>query len=131
MKSLQNLVGKSICFSGGLNGECFQPDGYLGVVVYMCNRGKVPTTVKLDEDRKKKLEKLLARIFVEEGKKVSLQEALGRAVDTALEDDEFLRDLAELPPLEEDPAWKMLKKPKHWNIEDASENIDEHIYGDR
>lgn len=85
--------------------------------------------VKLDEDRKRKLEKLLAEVLLKRDKKISLQEALGRAVDRALEDDEFLWDLADLPPLEEDPGWKMLKKPKHWNIEDSSESIDKHIYG--
>ncbi len=90
----------------------------------------MPTTVKLDEERKKKLEKLLAKIFVEQGEKITLQEALGRAVDAALESDEFLRELAELPPLEEDPGWEMLENPKHWGVEDASENIDEHVYGE-
>lgn len=86
-------------------------------------------TVKLDEERKRKLEKLLAKLVVEEGKKVTLQEALGRAVDRALEDDEFLEGLADIPPLEEDPAWKMVENPKSWNIEDSSEDIDEHLYG--
>lgn len=90
----------------------------------------MPTTVKIDEERKEKLEKLLAKIFVEKGKKITLQKALNRAVDTALESDEFLSHLAELPPLEEDPGWKMLKEPKHWGIKDSSENIDEHIYGE-
>lgn len=86
-------------------------------------------TVKLDEDRKRKLEKLLAELLVEREKKIPLQEALGKAVDRALEDDEFLKDLAELPSLEEDPGWKMLKKPKHWKVKDSSEGIDKHLYG--
>ncbi len=86
-------------------------------------------TVKLDEERKKKLERLLAKLMVEEGKKVTLQEALGRAVDRALEDDEFLEDLSDIPPLEEDPAWKMIENPKRWNVKDSSEDIDEHLYG--
>lgn len=83
----------------------------------------------MDEERKRKLEKLLAKLLIERGKKITLQEALGQAVDKALEDDGFLRELAELPPLEEDFAWKMLKKPKHWHVEDSSKNIDEHLYG--
>lgn len=87
------------------------------------------TTVKLDEDRKRKLEKLLAELLIEREKKIPLQEALGKAVDRALEDEDFLKDLAELPSLEEDPGWKMLKKPKHWGIEDSSEDIDKHLYG--
>jgi len=35
----------------------------------------------------------------------------------------------ELPPLEEDPAWKKLEKPKRWGIKDSSKRIDEFLYG--
>jgi hypothetical protein len=44
-------------------------------------------------------------------------------------EDEFVQSLKVLPPLEEDPAWKMLEKPKHWGVKDASERIDEFLYG--
>ncbi len=86
-------------------------------------------TVKLDEERKRKLERLLARLRLEKGEKISFQEALGKAVDRALEDDQFLEELADLPPLEQDPSWRMLDEPKSWGVEDSSKKVDEHLYG--
>jgi hypothetical protein len=50
---------------------------------------------------------------LQEGKKVTIQEAVGIMIDHALEDEEpFTQNFKELPPLEEDPAWKMLENPK-------------------
>lgn len=90
------------------------------------------TTVKLDEDRKRALDKFLASLVVEEGVKVTLQEALGLMVDYSLENrDELAKRIKKLPPLEEDPAWTMLEKPDDWGVEDASERIDEYLYGER
>lgn len=87
-------------------------------------------TVKLDEQRKKSLDKFLASLLVEEGIKVTLQEALGLMVDYTLENQkEFVKKLKGLPPLEEDPAWKMLHTPDDWGVADASEKIDEYLYG--
>jgi len=37
--------------------------------------------------------------------------------------------LKKLPPLEEDPAWKILKHPNDWKVKDASERVDEYLYG--
>jgi len=92
----------------------------------------VVTTVKLDEDRKRALDKFLASLVVEEGVKVTLQEALGLMVDYSLENrDELAKRIKKLPPLEEDPAWTMLEKPDDWGVEDASERIDEYLYGER
>jgi len=39
------------------------------------------------------------------------------------------KECVTLPPLEEDPAWKMIQNPKHWGIKDASTRIDECLYG--
>ena len=90
------------------------------------------TTVKLDEDRKRALDKFLASLVVEDGVKVTLQEALGLMVDYSLENrDELAKRIKKLPPLEEDPAWTMLEKPDDWGVEDASERIDECLYGER
>jgi len=90
------------------------------------------TTVKLDEDRKRALDKFIASLIVEGGVKVSLQEALGLMVDYSLENrDELVKRIRKLPPLEDDPAWTMLEKPDDWGVEDASERIDEHLYGER
>ncbi len=51
-------------------------------------------------------------------------------VDYSLQNrDEFIKRLKWLPPLEKDPAWKMLNQPDDWGVEDASEKIDEYLYG--
>ena len=90
------------------------------------------TTVKLDESRKQALDRFLASLVVEGGVKVSLQEALGLMVDYSLENrDEFVKRIKKLPPLEDDPAWRMLEEPDDWGVEDASEKIDEYLYGER
>lgn len=91
---------------------------------------KVATTVKIDEERKQKLERYLASLLLRRGKKIPMQRALGMMVDHALGCKEFAQKLEELPPLEEDPAWKLLKKPKNWGVRDASEKIDEYVYGE-
>jgi hypothetical protein len=87
-------------------------------------------TVKIDRRRKEKVEKFLAALILEEGLKINFQDALGLMIDYSLENrHEIIKRLKEIPPLELDPAWKMLKNPDDWKVEDASEKIDEHIYG--
>ncbi len=86
-------------------------------------------TVKIGEEQKKRLERLLARLLIERDKKISFQEALSRAVDHALEDEGFVQKLAGTPSLEEDYAWQMLDRPKRTGIRDLSEGIDRWLYG--
>jgi hypothetical protein len=87
-------------------------------------------TIKIDEAKKQKVERFLAQLLLREGKKVTLQEAVGLMINYALEnEDTFIQNFKELPPLEQDPAWKMLENPKHWGIKDASTRIDECLYG--
>ncbi len=88
-------------------------------------------TVKLDNERKLEVEKFLASLLLEEGVKVTLQEALGLMIDFSLERrEEIIQKLRSLPPLEKDPAWRMLQKPDDWGVTDASERIDEYLYGE-
>jgi hypothetical protein len=88
------------------------------------------TTVKIEENKKEKLDKFLASILLKEGIKITLQEALGLIVDYAIENEEdFIKRLRELPPLEEDYAWKALENPLHWGVKDSSKRIDETLYG--
>jgi len=87
-------------------------------------------TIKIEDAKKEKLDKFLAFLLLQEGVKITLQEAIGLMVDYALENEEdIIKRLKELPPLEEDPAWKNLENPKHWGIKDSSKRIDEHLYG--
>lgn len=87
-------------------------------------------TVKLDNQRKKDVERFVASLILTEGYKVTLQEAMGVMIDFSLENrDEIVKRLKRLPPLEQDPAWKMLDRPADWGVEDSSERIDEYLYG--
>jgi hypothetical protein len=87
-------------------------------------------TIKIDECKKQKLDRFLARLLLSEGKKVTIQEAVGVMIDHALEDEEeFVQHFQELPPLEEDPLWKMMQNPKHLCIKDLSTSVDQYLYG--
>ena len=90
----------------------------------------MPTTIKIEDTKKEKLDKFLASLLLQEGVKITLQEAIGLMVDYALENEEdIIKRLKELPLLEDDPAWKALENPKHWGIKDSSKRIDEFLYG--
>lgn len=84
----------------------------------------------MDEKHKEKLERFLAKLLLKRGKKISMQHALGLMVDHAIGDEEFAQKLEGLPPLEEDPAWKLLDKPKRTGIKDLSVGIDKWVYGE-
>jgi len=87
-------------------------------------------SIKIEDTKKEKLDKFLASLLLQEGVKITLQEAIGLMVDYALENEEaIIKRLKELPPLEDDPAWKALENPKHWGIKDSSKRIDEFVYG--
>lgn len=87
-------------------------------------------TVKIEDIKKEKVDRFLASLLLRDGFKITLQEAIGLMIDYALEnEEEIIRKLRELPPLEKDPAWRALESPKHWGIKDSSKGIDEHIYG--
>ncbi len=87
-------------------------------------------TIKIDDDKKQKIDRFLAKLMLQEGRKVTIQEAVGVMIDNALDDEEaFTENFKELPPLEEDPAWRLLETPKHWGVKDASTRIDEYLYG--
>ncbi len=87
-------------------------------------------TVKIEQEKKEKLDRFLASLLLREGVKISFQDFLGLIIDYALEnEEEIVKRLKGLPPLEEDPAWKNLEKPKNWGVRDASKRIDEILYG--
>ena len=87
-------------------------------------------TIKLEDVKKEKVDRFLASLLLEEGMKITTQEALGLMIDYALEnEEEIVKKLKELPPIEKDPAWKALESPKHWGIKDSARRIDEHVYG--
>jgi hypothetical protein len=94
--------------------------------------GSMSLTVKLDKRRKDDIEKFVASLILEQGVKVTFQEALGLMVDYSLENrEEIIKRLRKFPPIEEDPAWKLLHKPDDWGVDDASEEVDSYLYGRR
>lgn len=90
---------------------------------------KMATTLKIDRVKKEELDRFVASILLREGIKISLQEALGTMIDYALENEEVIKRLKGLPPLEDDPAWKALEEPTHWGVKDSSRRVDEYVYG--
>ncbi len=91
---------------------------------------KLTVTVKIEDAKKGKVDKFLASLLLREGIKMTVQEAIGLMVDYALEnEEEIIKRLKEMPPLEKDPAWESLESPKHWGIKDSSKRIDEFVYG--
>ncbi len=103
---------------------------YISVFFYFYLGAKMTTTVKIDDTKKQKIDRFLASMLLREDIKITLQETLGLMVDYALENEEdFIKRLRELPPLDDDPAWSTLENPKHWKIKDSSKRIDEFLYG--
>jgi hypothetical protein len=89
-------------------------------------------SIKIDDSKKQKLDRFIAQLLLREGKKMTLQEAVGLMIDHALEnEDEFMQNLKNLPPVEEDPLWKMMENAKHLGIKDLSTGIDEYLYGSK
>ena len=89
-------------------------------------------SIKIDDSKKQKLDRFLAQYLLSEGKKMTLQEAVGLMIDHALENkDEFIQNLKNLPPVEEDPLWKMMENAKPLGIKDLSTGIDEYLYGSK
>ncbi|MEM3090900.1 MAG: hypothetical protein QXW17_03975 [Candidatus Bathyarchaeia archaeon] len=87
-------------------------------------------TIKIELEKKEKLDRFVASLLLKEGIKITLQEALSLIIDYALEnEEEIIKRLKMLPPLEEDPAWKALENPVHWGVKDSSRRIDEALYG--
>jgi hypothetical protein len=87
-------------------------------------------TIKIGDSKKQKIDRFLARLSLQEGKKIALQQAVGMMIDHALEDEEaFTQNFKNLPPLDKDSGWTMLENPLHWGVKDASTRIDEHLYG--
>ncbi len=86
--------------------------------------------VKLEGTVKELLETLLEEVRARNGVRLTAEELISRAIEFAMRRlDEFAEEIKRLPPLEEDPAWKMLQRPVRWGIRDASVRVDECLYG--
>ncbi len=86
--------------------------------------------IKIEETKKRKVERFQASLLIHENIKITMQEIVGLMIDYSLEnEEEIIKKLKELPALEDDPAWKTLHNPKHWGVKDSSKRIDEFVYG--
>lgn len=116
-----------------VSGTGLMPNRFLQVERYNSREpscDSMSLTVKLDRRRKAEVERFVASLVLEEGVKVTFQEALGLMVDYSMENsDAIVKRLKRLPPLEKDPAWKLLHQPEDWGVDDASERVDEFLYG--
>ncbi|MEQ9715183.1 MAG: hypothetical protein ACTSSP_10075 [Candidatus Asgardarchaeia archaeon] len=90
-------------------------------------------TVKIDKKINAELEKMIAKLLIEKGIKISKKKALEAAIKFALKNKtSFLKELGieeNKISVEDDIAWKLLNKPKKWGIKDASISIDRVLYG--
>ena len=85
------------------------------------------STIRIDEDHQKMLEKLIAT-FILRGKKTNKKQLIGELIEKALKSEGIMVNDSELSPLEEDPAWINLDDCISSGISDLSENIDEYLY---
>jgi len=88
------------------------------------------TTLRISDDINRKLEEFLALLLLRKGVKVDKKTFVEKAILWAMQSEDFLREITgDVVPLEEDPAWILLDKPKRWGVEDSSTRIDEYLYG--
>ena len=88
------------------------------------------TTVKINNELKRRLEELQAKLLIFQKKKLNQQEILEKLLEFSLiHSEKIFGLLEELNFIREDYAWKMLDKPLKWGVTDTSVNIDEQLYG--
>ncbi len=86
------------------------------------------TSVKLRVRAKEKLEELQARLRLR-GVRASLHEILEKLIDLGIEEEEELVRRIRGKQSSKDRMLELLDKPLDWGVEDASEKIDEVLYG--
>ncbi len=86
-------------------------------------------TLRISDEVNRKLEEYLALLLLQKGIKIDKKRFVEKAILHAIRDKKFIEELVGDVPLEEDPAWVLLDKPKRWGIKDSSTRIDEYLYG--
>ena len=106
---------------------------YISIIVYLYISVLMVTpvtTLRISDDINRKLEEFLALLLLRKGVKVDKKTFVEKAILWAMQSEDFLREITgDVVPLEEDPAWILLDKPKRWGVEDSSTRIDEYLYG--
>ena len=86
-------------------------------------------TLRISDEVNRRLEEYLALLLLQRGIKIDKKSFVEKAILYAIRDEEFIKELVGDVPLEEDPAWVLLDKPRRWGIKDSSTRIDEYLYG--
>lgn len=86
------------------------------------------STIRIDEEHKSRLDRLLAHLLLR-GKKTTRKALIGTLIDNALKSEGIAED-DDLPPLEADPAWTGLEDTFELGITDLSTNADAYLYGE-
>jgi len=69
-------------------------------------------TIKIEQEKKEKLDRFLASLLLREGIKITLQEALGLIIDYALQNEEqIIQKLKELPTTGRRSSMESHRKP--------------------
>ena len=85
------------------------------------------STIRIDNEHQEILDRLLAKLTLK-GKKIKKKDFIGHLIEKAAQNDSFLTDFNELPPISEDPAWIGLKKTFKLGHAHLSERIDQELY---
>ncbi len=88
-------------------------------------------SIKINDEMKREIEKLEAKILIKQNRKLTQQEILDKLLKFSLKFvDNIFGSLEDSESFEDDYAWKMLEKPLKWGIKDASIEIDKYVYGE-
>lgn len=83
----------------------------------------MPTSIKVRNATKSKLDVLQSKFTVRTGEKISFQSLIDKISNYAILHEEDL--IKKLPALEDDPAWR---DPVDWGIETDASKVDEYLY---
>ena len=87
------------------------------------------TSVKLDEQDKKKLDRLQAKLTLGLGERPSQQDILGALISEALKDEKLLGSLEKWRPLTDEEFRRLLSLSGRWGVETSWEDVDSVLYG--
>ena len=90
------------------------------------------TTVRISPEDDKLLEQIRSKNILK-GIKMSKNEILSELIRKSYHEMGLLANnsVESIQPLDEDPAWLLLRKPLKWGIKDTSTTVDQYLYKDK
>lgn len=85
------------------------------------------STIRIDDKHQRLLDKLIATLTLR-GIKTNKKKLIGELIESASKREGIQIDNTNLPPLDDDPAWKDLDDAFSTGIDDLSENVDKYLY---